>query len=79
MTRFDDGGSEPFVIGAARVTASTAKALKVRLDPSSVLGAQEIWLPKSVVHDDSEVFDDGGEGELVVQRWFARKEGWESE
>lgn len=35
------------------------------------------WVPKSVVHDDSEVFDaaQNSSGKLVVAGWFALKEG----
>ena len=36
------------------------------------------WIPKSVVHDDSEVYGehpDAREGKLVIARWFAEKEG----
>jgi len=39
-----------------------------------------VWIPKSVIHDDSEVWDgstDGcGPGDLIVETWFAEKEGW---
>jgi hypothetical protein len=37
---------------------------------------KEFWVPQSVVHDDSEVYKEGDEGRLVVQLWFAEKEGW---
>ena len=79
--RRDDGGDEPFCLGSGRVTASSLKALCVKLDPSSVLGFKEIWIPRSVIHDDSEIFDamNNATGVLVVKRWFARREGWESE
>lgn len=33
------------------------------------------WIPKSVVHDDSEVYAKGHDGKLVIQEWFASKEG----
>ena len=33
------------------------------------------WIPKSVVHDDSEVYKQGDEGKLVLEEWFALKEG----
>lgn len=33
------------------------------------------WIPKSVIDDDSEVYKDGTDGTLIVQRWFAEKEG----
>lgn len=49
--------------------AETDKALLVRL------GDEEHWVPKSVVHDDSEIFAKGDVGELVVMEWFAKKNG----
>lgn len=36
----------------------------------------EVWVPLSLVHDDSEVYDEGHEGTLIVQEWFAEQEGW---
>lgn len=82
MTRFDDGqDDEPFRLGRGRVDRSSEKALRVMLEPSSLLGAKAVWVPRSVLHADSEVFDDEAhrEGDLVVLRWFARKQGWEVE
>lgn len=40
-------------------------------------GAKSLWVPKSVIHDDSEVFDAGenSHGKLVLKMWFAEKEG----
>jgi hypothetical protein len=35
----------------------------------------EMWIPKSQVHDDSEVYARGHEGDLVIKGWFAEKEG----
>lgn len=40
-------------------------------------GTREVWIPKSVVDDDSEVFKEGDEGTLVVHEWFAQKEDLE--
>lgn len=41
----------------------------------------EVWVPKSGIHDDSEVWidtDDGeGPGVLIVKDWLAEKRGWE--
>jgi hypothetical protein len=47
-------------------------ALKVECDHG------EIWIPKSCIHDDSEVYDalNNATGDLVVMRWFAEKEGY---
>ena len=33
------------------------------------------WIPKSVVHEDSEVSSEGDTGTIALQRWFAEKEG----
>lgn len=33
------------------------------------------WVPKSLIHDDSDVYKAGTEGKLVVARWFAEQEG----
>ncbi len=66
----DDGG---FAIEGATAVHATDKALRVELpepyDPDQ-------WIPRSVVHDDSEVFEAGHEGKLVVLRWWARRQEW---
>lgn len=36
---------------------------------------KEVWIPKSVIDDDSEVWEEGQSGDLVVHEWFATKEG----
>jgi hypothetical protein len=54
----------------ARVIRETDKALLVEVE------GHEVWCPKSVIDDDSEVFSaKHGEGELVVASWWAEKEG----
>ena len=35
------------------------------------------WIPKSVIHDDSEVYRADTDGVLVVKNWFAEKKGWD--
>lgn len=54
-----------------RVVRETDDALLV------VIEGEETWVPKSVVHDDSEVFDDGdnSEGTLVLYEWWAEQKG----
>lgn len=47
----------------------TERALLCRID------GKEHWIPKSQIDDDSEVYQDGDEGKLVVSMWFAEKEG----
>jgi len=60
-------------VGDALVLRSTEKALLCELTEQG----KEVWVPKSVVHDDSEVYDDGehSQGTLVLKQWFARKAG----
>lgn len=65
----DDSGSDPFSMGQASILRVTPKALLVLTEDG-----EERWVPKSVIHDDSEVFDEGHEGELIVQQWWAEKE-----
>lgn len=52
--------------------AETARAIRVRFEDGT-----EVWCPKSQIDDDSEVFEDGGEGTFIVSDWIAEKEGWE--
>ncbi len=35
----------------------------------------QMWFPKSVVTDDSEVYKTGDQGTLVIAGWFAEKNG----
>lgn len=63
---------EPFTIENCQATKETPMALLV----TNVDEEKEFWVPKSVIHDDSEVFEKGHKGRLVVEGWFARKEGW---
>ena len=37
---------------------------------------EETWIPISQVHDDSEVWKYGHFGTLIVNDWFAEKQGW---
>ena len=34
------------------------------------------WIPQSQVTDDSEVYELGGTGDLIVTEWWADKQGW---
>jgi len=58
-------------LGIGAVKRATDKALLVSLDE---LG-EEKWIPIAVIHDDSEVYEEGHEGEVVVASWWAEKEG----
>lgn len=68
MPRYDDNGSDPCDLGTVKVVAESEKAIKVTNEDDS------FWVPKSVVHDDSEVWKNEDEGKLVVKQWWAEKE-----
>ena len=69
-------GNEGVCLGKAKIIRKSSKALLVQLEHEKA----PRWLPKSVIHDDSELYfnDDGDyseEGTLIVKQWFAEKEG----
>lgn len=59
-------------LGTGKATKATDKALFIELE-----SGEHLWIPKSVLDDDSEVYDNEGnaEGEVVVKTWWAEKEG----
>lgn len=68
--RFSDGGSDPVSLGEGKAIRETDKAILVALE-----SGEQKWLPKSQIHDDSEVWSEEQSGDVVVKRWFAEKEG----
>lgn len=65
-------GDDAVSLGGAVVLRSTDKALFCEVHD---LG-ESIWIPRSVIHDDSEVYDDDHDGELVVKSWWAHERGF---
>lgn len=51
-------------------SAETEKAIRAKVD------GEFHWIPKSQLHDDSEIYRNGDTGKLVVKEWWAKKEGW---
>lgn len=67
--------SDSVNLGASERRKVTDKAMLVFVED---LG-EEVWVPKSAIHDDSEVYDsryEGEEGDLIVKSWLARDRGW---
>ena len=69
--------NEKHEMGKARLVRETEKAILVKLEDGT-----EKWIPKSQVHEDSEVFGryktmagGGVEGKLVVTKYWAEKNG----
>lgn len=59
-----------------QVLQESEKAIQVVLSETGDVA----WVPKSVIHTDSEVYEkpeDGkGDGTLIVYTWWAEKAGW---
>lgn len=52
------------------VEAETEKAILVEIE------GEKHWVPKSQIHDDSEVYSkESGGGTLIVSEWWAKKQG----
>lgn len=74
MRRFvEDDEDEDFTIEGARAERETDIALLVVYEQGK--RTVERWFPKSQITDDSEVWEVGHRGKLVISGWFARKEG----
>lgn len=64
--------ARPRNLGHGEAVEERPKALRVYLED---LG-ESIWIPKSVFHDDSDVWEsEGQEGDVVVAEWWANNEG----
>ena len=76
VNEYEKQRSEPVTLGTGNAVGvkETEKALLVQVD--GVNEGQEFWIPKSCIHDDSEVFSSLGLGKLIVMRWFAEKNGY---
>jgi hypothetical protein len=68
------GNVEPISMGHCRTTIETEKAICVT--DLEMTGGKPQWIPKSAIHDNSEVWKMGQDGELVVHGWLAEKNGW---
>jgi len=51
------------------VNKETDKALLCEIE------GEEMWIPKSQIQDDSEVFAEGDEGDLIISEWIAKEKG----
>lgn len=70
MRRDNNSGDDAHEMGEVTVSAETAKAILCVPD-----NGEQFWIPKSVVHDDSEAWKKGDTGKLVVKKWWAEKNG----
>lgn len=69
-------GNDPESLGHGELVRETEKAVLVRIEYTG--RTVELWIPKSVLHDDSEITPDsdiGDEGEVIVKFWWAEANG----
>jgi len=77
-----------FFIEVEEVLKETDKAILVKVAESETIVLQqleqasetgldfdEVWIPKSQIHEDSEVNEMGDVGNLVITRWLAEQKG----
>jgi len=60
-------------LGEGLVLRTSEMAIHVQVE------GEEIWIPKSCLHDESEIdehAEKGDEGAVSVKTWWAEKEGW---
>lgn len=61
-----------------KATFPDCRAIKESKSGEALLVAvdgKEVWIPQSQIDDDSEVFEVGNRGELVVSQWIAEQKG----
>lgn len=66
-------GDQPISLGTGMLIKERDKSILVSLEDGD---GEEMWIPKSVIHDDSEVYGDGEdeqEGNVVVKKWWAEE------
>jgi len=64
------------------ITIEKAKCLKKSDSGKAILVDAPIfdnpeWIPLSQVDDDSEVYKENTEGDLIISDWLAEKNGWD--
>ncbi len=61
-------------LGKGTAVAASPVALRIRFNDAKI-GTR--WVPKSVLHDDSEVYQlsSDPDGKVIVMEWWADKEG----
>jgi len=61
-----------YTIENAKATGETDKGIWVEADDLD----EAAFIPQSQIDDDSEVWQKGDEGDLIVSDWLARERGW---
>jgi hypothetical protein len=61
-----------YLVENAEIIKDTGKAILINAPEFD----EPQWVPQSQVHDDSDIYQEGEEGDLAVKTWWAEKEGW---
>jgi hypothetical protein len=56
------------------VVRATEKAILVK-----TVGGKENWIPKSQIHEDSQIQSFGDEGTLIISEWIYNQKEWDKE
>jgi len=64
-----DAGDMPYAFPEGKIVRATEKAVLYEYEGESV------WVPQSVIHDDSDIWKKEEEGVLKVKSWWAKKNG----
>ena len=73
MTNGYEERTRPVEIGRGECVLERDMAILVTMENED--GSQvDRWIPKSVLHDDSEVYSKGDVGKVVVRAWWAEAE-----
>ncbi len=65
----DEWEGWPVTIQDVDAVKETEKAILIYHD------GMEAWIPKSQIHEDSEVYAEGHSGDLVIPKWLAKQKG----
>lgn len=65
----DEDEVQAVTLSDVKALRGTDKALLCLID------GEEVWIPQSQITDDSEVYEPGGEGKLVITQWLATQKG----
>lgn len=65
-------------LGPARAIreSESGKALYVACKEAPKGSKKGIWVPLSAIHDDSDIYEPGHSGKLVIKYWFAEQKNW---
>jgi hypothetical protein len=62
--------SKKFIeFGDVKAVADSELGLRISV------GGKAVWVPKSEIHEDSDVYENGTEGTLIISEWVAKKKG----